>query len=112
MSRSARRRAGTAPGWWMTPGPALCPCCEQPHQVEAMLYCSDCDGIVCAVCVVISIDCDPRCPICHASRRSRLMAARAIWKAVIHCGKLPVPVKLYSAIEDRNIRFRVLSRKR
>lgn len=39
------------------------------------------------------------------------MAARAIWKAVIQCGKLPVPVKLYSAIEDRNIRFRVLSRK-
>lgn len=39
------------------------------------------------------------------------MAARAIWKAVIQCGKLEVPVKLYSAIEDRNIRFRVLSRK-
>ncbi len=39
------------------------------------------------------------------------MAARAIWKAVIQCGELQVPVKLYSAIEDRNIRFRVLSRK-
>ncbi len=39
------------------------------------------------------------------------MAARAIWKAVIRCGKLQVPVKLYSAIEDRNIRFRILSRK-
>ncbi len=39
------------------------------------------------------------------------MAARAIWKATIRCGKLQVPVKLYSAIEDRNIRFRVLSRK-
>lgn len=39
------------------------------------------------------------------------MAARAIWKAVIQCGRLQVPVKLYSAIEDRNIRFRILSRK-
>ena len=39
------------------------------------------------------------------------MAARAMWKAVIRCGKLPVPVKLYSAIEDRNIHFRILSRK-
>lgn len=39
------------------------------------------------------------------------MAARAMWKAVIQCGKLQVPVKLYSAIEDQNIRFRVLSRK-
>lgn len=39
------------------------------------------------------------------------MAARAIWKAVIQCGKYQVPVKLYSAIEDRNIHFRILSRK-
>lgn len=39
------------------------------------------------------------------------MAARAMWKAVIRCGELQVPVKLYSAIEDRNIRFRILSRK-
>ncbi|MDO8863553.1 Ku protein [Haliea sp. E1-2-M8] len=39
------------------------------------------------------------------------MAARAMWKAVIQCGQSEVPVKLYSAIEDRNIHFRVLSRK-
>lgn len=39
------------------------------------------------------------------------MAARALWKALIQCGPLEVPVKLYSAVEDRNIRFRVLSRK-
>lgn len=39
------------------------------------------------------------------------MAARAMWKAVIQCGQHPVPVKLYSAIEDRNIHFRILSRK-
>ncbi|MEX2469411.1 MAG: Ku protein [Pseudohongiellaceae bacterium] len=40
-----------------------------------------------------------------------MMAARAMWKAVIQCGSLQVPVKLYSAIEDRNIHFRILSRK-
>jgi len=39
------------------------------------------------------------------------MVTRAIWKAVIQCGNLEVPVKLCSAIEDRNIRFRILSRK-
>lgn len=39
------------------------------------------------------------------------MEARAIWKAAIQCGKHQVPVKLYSAIEDRNIPFRVLNRK-
>jgi DNA end-binding protein Ku len=36
------------------------------------------------------------------------MAARAIWKAVVHIGSLTVPVKLYSAIEDRSVRFRLL----
>jgi DNA end-binding protein Ku len=39
------------------------------------------------------------------------MAARAIWKGVISFEDVEVPVKLYSAIEDRNIRFRLLSRK-
>lgn len=39
------------------------------------------------------------------------MAARAIWKAVLHCGPVRVPVKLFSAIEDQSVRFRVLSRK-
>ena len=39
------------------------------------------------------------------------MPARAIWKGVIHLGSSGVPVKLYSAIEDRNVRFRVLHKK-
>lgn len=36
------------------------------------------------------------------------MAARAIWKAVLHLGDSAVPVKLYSAVENRSIRFRLL----
>ncbi|HVG23821.1 MAG TPA: Ku protein [Thermoanaerobaculia bacterium] len=36
------------------------------------------------------------------------MAARAIWKGVVHVGTLTVPVKLYSAVQDRAIRFRLL----
>lgn len=36
------------------------------------------------------------------------MAARAIWKGVIRLGDAPVPVKLYSAVEDRSIHFRLL----
>lgn len=36
------------------------------------------------------------------------MAARAIWKGVIRLGGLSVPVKLYSAVEDRTVRFRLL----
>ena len=39
------------------------------------------------------------------------MAARAIWKGIIRFEDVAVPVKLYSAIEDRNIRFRLLHRK-
>lgn len=39
------------------------------------------------------------------------MAARAIWKGVLTFGGVEVPVKLYSAVEDRNVRFRFLHRK-
>ncbi|HXK61197.1 MAG TPA: Ku protein [Acidobacteriota bacterium] len=37
--------------------------------------------------------------------------ARAIWKGVIELGTLQLPVKLYSAVEDRTVHFRLLHRK-
>ncbi len=37
--------------------------------------------------------------------------ARAIWKGVITLGKQKVAVKLYSAVQDRNVHFRLLHRK-
>lgn len=36
------------------------------------------------------------------------MAARAIWKGVLHLGTSTLPVKLYSAIQERSIHFRLL----
>lgn len=36
------------------------------------------------------------------------MAARAIWKGVLTIGATKIPVKLYSAVEDRTVRFHVL----
>jgi len=36
------------------------------------------------------------------------MAARAIWKGVMKIGSTSVPVKLYSAVQDRRIHFRLL----
>ncbi len=36
------------------------------------------------------------------------MAARAIWKGVLRFGGVELPVKLYSAVEDRKIHFRLL----
>ena len=42
---------------------------------------------------------------------SELMAARAMWKGVIRFATERVPVKLYSAIEDRSVHFRLLHRK-
>jgi DNA end-binding protein Ku len=36
------------------------------------------------------------------------MAARAIWKGELKLGTTKVPVKLYSAVEDRTVRFHVL----
>ena len=38
------------------------------------------------------------------------MAARAIWKGVIEFGKVEVPVKMYSAVSDRSVHFRLLHR--
>lgn len=36
------------------------------------------------------------------------MAARAIWKGVLHVGSHKVPVKLYSAVEEHGVHFRLL----
>lgn len=38
------------------------------------------------------------------------MAARAMWKAVVRFGAQRVPVKLYAAIEERSVHFRLLHR--
>lgn len=39
------------------------------------------------------------------------MAARAMWKGVLRLADVSVPVKLYSALEDRGVHFRLLHRK-
>lgn len=39
------------------------------------------------------------------------MSAKAMWKGVIHIGDVRVPVKLYAAVEDRSVHFRLLHRK-
>lgn len=39
------------------------------------------------------------------------MAARAMWKGVIRFADVRVPVKMYAAIQDRDIHFRLLHRK-
>jgi DNA end-binding protein Ku len=36
------------------------------------------------------------------------MAARAIWKGIVKIGSVAMPVKLYSAVEDRDVHFHVL----
>lgn len=36
------------------------------------------------------------------------MAARAMWKGIVRFGDVAVPVKLYSALEDRSVHFRLL----
>src|SRR5258705_4274845 len=36
------------------------------------------------------------------------MAARAIWKGNLKVNSVKVPVKLYSAVQDRSVRFHIL----
>lgn len=38
------------------------------------------------------------------------MAARAIWKGIVGIGEMRIPVKLYSAVEDQSVHFRLLDR--
>src|SRR5687767_1315204 len=39
------------------------------------------------------------------------MAARAIWKGELKLGSTKIPVKLYSAVTDRSVRFHILEDK-
>src|SRR5213595_1831693 len=39
------------------------------------------------------------------------MAARAIWKGSLDLGRTELPVKLYSAVEDRGVHFHLLEKK-
>ena len=39
------------------------------------------------------------------------MTARAMWKASLELGDVSIPVKLYAAVEDRDVRFRLLHAK-
>ncbi len=39
------------------------------------------------------------------------MAARAIWKGVVKIGSAEMPIKLYSAVQERSIHFRLLHEK-
>lgn len=38
------------------------------------------------------------------------MAVRAMWTGVVHVGDVATPVKLYAAVHDRSVRFRLLER--
>jgi DNA end-binding protein Ku len=40
-----------------------------------------------------------------------MAAGRAVWKGVIVCGENSLPVKLYAAVEERGVHFRLLSRR-
>jgi DNA end-binding protein Ku len=40
-----------------------------------------------------------------------MATARAIWKGCIEFGSISVPIKLYSAVQDRKIHFRLLDRR-
>src|SRR5262245_44376205 len=38
------------------------------------------------------------------------MTARAIWKATLRLGDIDIPVKMFTAVQDRTVRFRLLHR--
>jgi DNA end-binding protein Ku len=44
----------------------------------------------------------------RATRSAKKNGARAMWKGVISFGSVELPVKLYSAVQDRDVHFRLL----
>src|SRR4051794_36992810 len=46
-----------------------------------------------------------------AAKKSSRAGARAMWKGTVTFGSLTVPVKLYSAVQDKSIHFRLLDAK-
>jgi DNA end-binding protein Ku len=54
-----------------------------------------------------------RCGATHTARRLRVrvLEMRAMWKASVELGKLHIPVKLYGAVEERKVHFRLLHAK-
>jgi DNA end-binding protein Ku len=50
-------------------------------------------------------------PLVAVRKKENIMAARAIWKGQLKLGTIKVPVKLYSAVQDRTVRFHVLDDK-
>src|SRR5687767_1205646 len=43
-----------------------------------------------------------------AAKRPAAKSARAMWKGVISFGSVALPVRLYSAVQDRDVHFRLL----
>ncbi|HYI10470.1 MAG TPA: Ku protein [Thermoanaerobaculia bacterium] len=46
--------------------------------------------------------------LCGGEAEKEVATARAIWKGVLKVGTASVPVKLYSAVQDRKVHFRLL----
>jgi DNA end-binding protein Ku len=52
-----------------------------------------------------------KCPAAEAGKEIVAMAARAIWKGSLDLGRTELPVKLFSAVEDRAVHFHLLEKR-
>jgi hypothetical protein len=50
--------------WWLEAGAEICPTCIQAYVYQTEYRCVACDGPVCAVCVVHTIEAEVFCPDC------------------------------------------------
>ena len=85
------------------------PHCGHAYHREAEMRCVGCDASGCRHCVVVHRE-HAALPGLrrHAVGRLTRMTARAIWKGSLLVGEHEVPVKLYSAVEDRTVHFKLL----
>jgi hypothetical protein len=62
------RRAKHQTPWWLEQGTESCSNCNHTYAHRTEVFCFDCDGPVCAVCVQQTVTLELVCPSCLTNR--------------------------------------------
>ena len=64
----AKAKSGGAVPWWLSEESETCFACNHLHAHRTEIYCFDCDGPVCPICIEQTTTLELICPGCLNSR--------------------------------------------
>jgi hypothetical protein len=67
LIQSAVRKTKQNAPWWLEAGTEICPACGHPYVIQTEYRCAACDGAICALCIVNSIENEIVCLGCARS---------------------------------------------